>query len=274
MSLLEPLITAQSAKGDVVTLFSWGYWGWGTSTRQLLEAVDAVELSRGYQPPLFVDIRLSRSVRATGFNGSAFEKLVGSSRYRWIDDLGNLGIKDGGATRLKNPHAVETLLELALTCGQAKQRIIFFCSCEFPRTGVQECHRMLVANLLLERAGARNQMIEIGEWPGGELREELELELPRALYAKLLKGGSAIPLAEPVRLADYASLPWLLPAAVYDADAEEPPLLVLTGPARYKNSAWTLPLLEDIPPDITDDRIASYAEEMRRKYGFAPRRVP
>jgi hypothetical protein len=32
------------------TLFSWGYWGWGNATEQLVEAVDAVETSRGYQP--------------------------------------------------------------------------------------------------------------------------------------------------------------------------------------------------------------------------------
>jgi len=29
-----------------ITIFSWGYDGWGTSTKQLLEAVDAVEESR------------------------------------------------------------------------------------------------------------------------------------------------------------------------------------------------------------------------------------
>ncbi len=30
-----------------VTVFSWGFWGWGTATRQLIAAVDAAEGRRG-----------------------------------------------------------------------------------------------------------------------------------------------------------------------------------------------------------------------------------
>src|SRR5262245_40791853 len=33
------------------TLFTWGYYGWGNATPQLMEAVDAVEESGGFQPP-------------------------------------------------------------------------------------------------------------------------------------------------------------------------------------------------------------------------------
>jgi hypothetical protein len=54
---------------DPLTLFSWGYWGWGSCVPQLLQDVDAVEAARGYGPPLFVDIRMSRDVRARGFMG-------------------------------------------------------------------------------------------------------------------------------------------------------------------------------------------------------------
>jgi hypothetical protein len=39
--------------------------------------VDAVETSRGFEPPIFVDIRIRRTVRAKGFVGSAFAKLLG-----------------------------------------------------------------------------------------------------------------------------------------------------------------------------------------------------
>ena len=49
----------------------------GQSHAHLVEAVDAVETSRGFQPPIFVDIRIRRSVRAAGFTGPAFEKLLG-----------------------------------------------------------------------------------------------------------------------------------------------------------------------------------------------------
>ena len=50
-----------------ITLFSFGYWGWGNAVPQLVEAIDAVEKSRGYAPPIFADVRISRAVRAAGF---------------------------------------------------------------------------------------------------------------------------------------------------------------------------------------------------------------
>jgi len=43
-----------------LTLFSFGYYGWGNHTRDLVEAVDTVEASRGFAPPTFVDIRIRR----------------------------------------------------------------------------------------------------------------------------------------------------------------------------------------------------------------------
>jgi hypothetical protein len=50
-----------------VTIFSWGYWGRGSSAAQFVKVADAVEASRGYKPLLFVDVRLQRSVRAANF---------------------------------------------------------------------------------------------------------------------------------------------------------------------------------------------------------------
>ena len=60
---------------SVHTVFAWGYWGWGEATQELVKRLDAVEGSRGFVPPLLVDVRVSRSVRATGFRGDAFGKL-------------------------------------------------------------------------------------------------------------------------------------------------------------------------------------------------------
>jgi hypothetical protein len=77
-----------------LTLFTWGYHGWGNVTPQLVEAVDAVERSRGFEPPIFVDIRIRRTVRAKGFQGSSFEKLLGPNRHRWMKSLGNSAIGD------------------------------------------------------------------------------------------------------------------------------------------------------------------------------------
>lgn len=119
---------------EPLTLFTWGYWGWGNSTGQLIEAVDAVEGARGFGAPLFVDIRLSRSVRAPGFNGRAFEEAVGASRYRWMPDLGNLAVQDGGdePIKIKNPAAAETLLDIADEAARDNRRVVFFCACETP----------------------------------------------------------------------------------------------------------------------------------------------
>lgn len=88
-----------------VTIFSWGYYGWGNHTRRLVEAVDAVEASRGFRPPVFVDIRIRRSVRAAGFTGPAFEKLLEQGRHRWMKSLGNKFIQTelGSPSRSLSP---------------------------------------------------------------------------------------------------------------------------------------------------------------------------
>jgi len=116
------------------TIFTWGYYGWGSCTPQLVEAVDAVETSRGFQPPLFVDIRIRRNVRAKGFVGSAFEKLLGPSRHRWMKSLGNKFIqtRTGPDIQIAEPSAADDLLNLAVESARHKQRVLFFCGCQWP----------------------------------------------------------------------------------------------------------------------------------------------
>jgi hypothetical protein len=75
-----------------LTIFSWGYWGWGNATQQLVQLVDSIEATRGFNAPVFVDIRISRSVRARGFNANAFGRLLGDARYRHMPLLGNLAV--------------------------------------------------------------------------------------------------------------------------------------------------------------------------------------
>jgi hypothetical protein len=64
------------------TIFTWRYFGWGNHMPQLRKTVDVVEANRGFEPLFFVDIRIRRSMRAVGFTGPAFEKLVGPNRHR------------------------------------------------------------------------------------------------------------------------------------------------------------------------------------------------
>ena len=98
-----------------LVLFSWGYWGWGSTTRQFVESVDLVEKSRGFEPPMFIDARLRRSVRAPGFRDSAFQQVVGEQRYRWMNGLGNKELGTGGMA-LNDPKAVPELLRVADEC--------------------------------------------------------------------------------------------------------------------------------------------------------------
>src|SRR5689334_19421318 len=108
-----------------VTLFTWGYEGWGNWTDKLVQAVDAVESSRGWGPPLFVDIRASRKVRAEGFREHAFERRFGPDRYRWMNRLGNKAIltHESHGT-LIDPGAAIELLELALEQRAKHRRVI------------------------------------------------------------------------------------------------------------------------------------------------------
>src|SRR5579862_7440579 len=105
-------------------IFSWGYWGWGTTAADFLRAADAVEASRGYAPPLFVDIRIGRDVRAIGFRAMAFEALVTPERYRWMPSLGNrLASDQHGRVEITDPSKAGELLDVALECERRGQRV-------------------------------------------------------------------------------------------------------------------------------------------------------
>ena len=104
------------------TIFTWGYYGWGNATPSLMKAVDGVETSRGFEPPIFVDIRIRRTVRAEGFKGANFEKLLGPSRHRWMKSLGNKRILSNRAgVEIADPTAANKLLNLALESATRKQ---------------------------------------------------------------------------------------------------------------------------------------------------------
>src|SRR5258706_12253479 len=88
----RPTDRAAASTNPSTPLFSFGYWGSGSATHALVAGIDAAETLRGYAPPLWVDIRISRSVRAVGFRSHAFARLLGS-RYVWLPDLGNLSVQ-------------------------------------------------------------------------------------------------------------------------------------------------------------------------------------
>src|SRR5262245_13687400 len=173
-----------------LTAFSWGYWGWGSRTRELVGAVDAVERSRGKRPPIFADIRLSRSVRAPGFRDAAFQEATGKNRYHWLRKLGNARIGSGrGGIKIADPSGVEDLLQLVFDADRQHRRVIFFCACERP----SRCHRAVVARLLVKSASRKGIPLSVVEWPGEEPKT-VNLAVSEKVVKSVLRGGNRVPL--------------------------------------------------------------------------------
>jgi hypothetical protein len=255
---------------DKTMIFTWGYYGWGNHTPQLVEAVDAVERSRGFDPPLFVDIRIRRTVRAKGFQGNAFEKLLGQDRHRWMKSLGNKFIqtRTGPNIQIAEPAAADELLDLAVEAGQHKQRLLFFCSCQWPRCdGEIACHRTTVAELVRKAAKRRGVPVEIVEWPGGEPKQ-IELNVTPQVLAAVRRGRMTVPVGERPALAEDAGLPWCS-IATLQANGES--LHRVVGPAICQPSGWALPVLYwFFDPATGLGEYQKEAEKLRKGWGLCP----
>ena len=253
-----------------ITLFSWGYWGWGNSTKQLVKAVDAVEESRGFAPPVFVDIRIRRSVRAEGFRERNFETLLGEDRHRWIRGLGNQSIiTHANRMKIADPKSAEELLELALDAADQQRRIIFFCGCPFPKKGGKPaCHRTAVARLVLTVAKKRRISIEIVEWPGGK-PTHLDLDVSPECYRSIANGRWNIPLGKRPVLSHVAGLPWGSTASIRSGNSS---LYRLAGPATFTRNQWSLPVLYCLgDQDVPLRKYKQKAPTILKEYGFEPR---
>jgi len=157
---------------STLTIFSWGYWGWGTSTRQLKEAVNAAEADRGNAPLFFVDARWRRTGKAPGFVGNAFKDVIGDTYSLHEQRLGNWEV-DSRARKFTNEYresleedrerAVADLLQKAITREKQGQRVIFYCACVFPKWNSypQEprcpCHRDEIAEDLCKLARKKDK---------------------------------------------------------------------------------------------------------------------
>lgn len=252
----------------MTTIFTFGYYGWGNHTPQLVEAVDAVERSRGFEPPSFVDIRIRRTVRAKGFQGNAFEKLLGQDRHRWMKSLGNKFIvsRTGPHIQIAGPAAADELLDLANDLGQRTQRLLFFCSCQWPReNGEILCHRATVAELVLSAAKQRGVSVEIVEWPGGE-PSQIELDVPPQMFKGIRNGRMTIPLSDQPDLAEVAGLPW---ASIATLKTKEEKLHRIVGPAISQTTGWALPVFP-VPGAASLSEFEKEAEKLRRAWGLNP----
>lgn len=229
---------------DPPTIFSFGYEGCGMGTARFVAAVDAIERARGFEPPLWVDARISRKVRALGFRERALEHLVGSQRYQWMSDLGNEGILDGGDMRIRRPGAVSELLARALDAP--RRRVIFFCSCSGSFAG---CHRHEVGRLLLRHARKSHARVRLVEWPGGE---PVTLVFQVGSTAEL--GRKTLDTEGRLREEEAAAVPWGSHGILRLEDYA--PEHVLLGPALLGEKQTLLRIAEHLGADLPADPMA------------------
>lgn len=247
-----------------LNLFSWGYWGWGSTTKQFVESADLAEKARGFNPPLFVDVRLDRSVRAPGFREGAFQRTMGDDRYVWMNGLGNKNVGTGGAWVLKEPKDVQKLLKLAEENSSLHRRVIYFCACEYP----VRCHRSLITNNLLKLAKQHNRRIRLAEWPGTDLPEApLRWNVPKAILSSVQRGRKNFELPTEVPLADAASVAWYTPVVLVSGDTQLP---ILAGPAVVQKDRWMVQVLEGpLEPDASNRDMLRLATRNRAAFGYS-----
>ena len=251
----------------MIETFMWGYWGWGGSTRHLVEAFDAAEALRGYEPLVFVDVRASRAVRAVGFRGDAFENLLGRDRYRWMKRLGNQAVLDGrDGIEIVDPKAAGDLLDLIVESDRSCRRVIFFCACQEPGG----CHRYVVGELLVEEARRRKVALSVSEWPGGTPRHLVAPFPPvAAARASHVDSVSSVPMPKAISPAVGVSLPWGSYATVPGPAGD---LAVVLGPAIHRQRKWALPLLlHNAAGEVTERQLRRGIIEYRSTLGYAPR---
>jgi len=252
-------------------MFTFGYWGWGNATEHLVSLVDSVERERGFARPIFVDIRIRRTVRAAGFNGNAFGDVLGGERYVHIPSLGNLAIlgHPGPAIQIKAPAEAAKLLDLARQAAHHNRRVIFFCACEYPGLEGHDgaCHRTTVGGLLLREARRRQVPIEVVEWPGGKGRLT-DLALPGDAARKLLRGGKSIPLGSSLPTGQFAGIP---PGSIVRVHSPATDVSVMVGRLLFGRGGWHLPVVGE--PALGDEAatLLAKAPKWRRKFGFEAR---
>ena len=255
---------------EPMTIFSWGYWGWGNATPQLLDAVDAVEAARDFRPPRFVDVRISRSVRAVGFRDSTFETLLGRDRYIWMPALGNRYIvtRTGPSLQIAEPTAADDLLDIAINAGAERRRLLFFCSCERPINDHGDaCHRVEVARLIRAAAAGRGYSLQTVEWPGGE-PTSIDLDVPLSVFRSAQHGRASLPLDKRVDLDRLRGLAW---GTIVRLRHGTDRLALATGPARFQSGDWCLPVLQRFAGHGADGATpGDWAIQFREQHGYMP----
>ena len=145
------------------------------------------------------------------------------------------------------------LLDLALEAAQRRQRILFFCACEFPKW----CHRADVADLVLAEARRRRIALVVEEWPGGQPADIL-LTVDEVEFRRVVRGAKSIRIGNQLPLGAAAKIAWGSPLKLNGADHEP----LLTGRVEWSSRDWALPVFH----------AAKSTEVFRKERGFLPRK--
>jgi len=159
---------ASERRDDHYTIFV-GILGLGQFDRSTRRGIrQGGEITR-IPPGTFRRLPLAQTRPRQGFRRRFVSRPLRGTRYRHLQDLGNLKIATGGkGVQIKNPAAVSELLELALQAADVSRRVIFYCACEFPSLdGALACHRRTIADLVLAHAKKRGRSVSVVEWPVG-----------------------------------------------------------------------------------------------------------
>jgi hypothetical protein len=250
-----------------LTIFGMGHQLWGRAPRQLQLAVDAVERRRGLGPPLFVDIRPSRHARARGFNGSAFERLIGKKRYRWVKVAEDAGPHDEDPISARASTAAD-LLELALDAADAGHRVVMLGGVAFPKDdGRVVCSRYAMGTLLLQQARKYDVALDVVEWPGGNPRD-CSLAVSDTELESVARGKTRVDLG-PDFEEELAGLPWGSTAILRSAGRD---LCRVVGPACGAEGDWSLPVLWPRWPKSPQSEVChGQGRTLRRNLGLEPR---
>lgn len=250
----------------MLTAFSWGYDGWGSSIPQLIQSFTAAEAQRGFGPPVFVDIRARRAVRAIGFQKSAFEKSVGSDRYRWMNGLGNEAVRTGrGKKRLVQPAQVYELLGLILSEAAKKCRVIFFCSCHSPLLA-DICHRRLVTKSLVSAARRLRVKLSVEEWPGGTpSTKPVVIRVPAETIDAVRGGATGVKVPESMAM-KHAALPHGQVVAFTDGKRRQ---FVACNTPIYRAGRWSVPVYLQVEPNDSARMLQRESRRHRAEDGLS-----
>ena len=145
--------------------------------------------------------------------------------------------------RIQEPAAANDLLDLGVT--NPERRVIFFCACATPA----QCHRHVVAKLVIDAARKRGLDVCVVEWPGGE-PSAITLDVPASTLKKLRSGACSLPVPPSMELATATSLAWWTEATL---QAPKDRGVWAVGPARFSAGGAHLSVQSvELDPEAND----------------------